>query len=165
MKSNVVTRMLVLAGFCLVFVLTHAQAATEPNLERMATCQDSWLDWKDDPTRMAKFADGLRTAYTGQEDGYLVPKTKSSLFGLPVVGIYPQSIGMGVGFSVMVTGDFAVAKKAAEKAVGKPLKCEADSDNLHSCQSELGPKKTVTVTTDTHERKTTLIGCFYFYEK
>jgi hypothetical protein len=165
MKSNVTTRILALASFCLVSIFKPAQAATEPNLERMATCQDSWLDWKDDPTRIAKYADGLRTTYTGQADGYLVPKTKSSLFGLPVVGIYPQSIGMGVGFSVIVTGDFAAAKKAVEKAVGNSFKCESDSDNLHACQSELGPKKTVTVTSDADDRKTVLIGCFYFYEK
>ncbi len=165
MKSTVTIRLLASASFCLATVSLPALAATEPNLERMATCQDSWLDWKDDSAHVAKFADDLHANYTGQQDGYLVPKAKTMLFGLPVSGIYPQSIGMGVGFSVIVSGDFDTAQKAVEKVVGKPLKCEPDSDNMHACELELGPKKAVTVMSDAENKKTVLIGCFYFYEK
>ncbi len=160
-----VTRTLALASFCLIPFGLPAQTATDPNLERLATCQDSWLDWKDDPTHVAKFADGLHASFTEKDSGYLVPKTKTTVFGLPVAGIYPQSIGMGVGFSVIVASDFATAQKAVEKAVGRKLKCEPDSDNMHGCQSELGPKKTVTVMSNTDDKKTVLIGCYYFYEK
>ena len=165
MIPTVTIRVLALAGICLGILEIPARAATEPNLERMATCQDSWLDWKDDSARMTKFADELHAGYKGEQDGYLVPTTKAMLFGMPVTGIYPESIGMGVGFSVMVSGDFTTAQKAVEKAVGKPLKCEPDSDNMHGCQVELGPKKTVTVMTELTNRKTVLIGCFYLYEK
>ncbi len=139
--------------------------AGEPNLESMATCQDSWLEWKENPARGDKFIETLHANYTAKDSGYLVPKTKTLLFGLPVTRVYPESVGMGVGFSVMVAGNFDASKKAVEKAIGKSLTCEADSEEVRSCEAELGPKKNVTVASDPGDNKTTLIGCFYFYEK
>jgi hypothetical protein len=156
--------MLAIVSLCSTAVTQSALAATEPNLERLVTCQESWLDWKEDATRMAGFANGLNANYSRQGDGYLVPKTKSTLFGLPVARIYPQSIGMAVGFSVSVTGDFAAAKTAVEKAIGQSLQCENDNDG-HACQAERGTKKTVTVTSDAGKGKAVLIGCAYYYEK
>ncbi len=166
MKSTAATCMLALSGFCSAIAATPVYAADEENLERMATCQESWLDWKDDPARGQKFADSLHSGYAEQaEGGYLVPKAKKTLFGLPVARVYPDTIGMGVGFSVTVNGSFETAKKAVENAVGKTLKCEADSDEVRACQAELGPQKTVTVASDTQGSKSALIGCFYLYEK
>lgn len=72
--------------------------AGEPNLESMATCQDSWLEWKENPARGDKFIETLHANYTAKDSGYLVPKTKTLLFGLPVTRVYPESVGMGVGF-------------------------------------------------------------------
>jgi hypothetical protein len=43
----------------------------ETAIERLATCQDSWRDWKDDPAQSKK---------VGEQ-------------------VYPESVGMGVGFS------------------------------------------------------------------
>src|SRR5262249_48827381 len=68
-----------------------AHAASEPTLESMATCQDSWLDWKDAPARGEKFIEALHAGYTAKDGGYLVPKTKATLFGLPVTRVYPES--------------------------------------------------------------------------
>jgi hypothetical protein len=145
---------------------SSALAASEPTLESLATCQDSWLDWKDNPAPGKKFTEMLRTGYTADsEDGHLVPKAKTTLLGLPVKSVYPDSVGMGVGFSVGVSADFASAKKAVEKAIGKPLKCEADSAEIRACEAELGPKRNVTVASEPGNDKYVLIGCFYFYEK
>jgi hypothetical protein len=149
----------------LAFAFAPARAASEPNLESMVTCQESWLDWKDNPARGKKFGEHLHAAYTAQKDGYLVPKAKAALFGLAVKGVYPESIGMGLGFSVSVAGSFDVSRAAVEKALGKSLVCAADSDEVRACQFELGPNKTVMVVGDTGDTKTALIGCFYFYEK
>lgn len=150
---------------CLAFAVSHAQAASDPTLESMATCQDSWLDWKVSPARGEKFAETLRAGYIAKDAGYFVPKAKASLFGLPVTRVYPESVGMGVGFSVMIAGNFESAKKAVEKAIGKPLVCEADSEEVRACEAQLGPKKNVTVASDPGDTKTALIGCFYYYEK
>jgi hypothetical protein len=166
MKSAPATCLLVLTGFSTFFATATAQAVEEPTLERMATCQDSWLDWKNDPTRGQKFADGLHANYAAQRDGgYLVPKAKVTLFGQPLARVYPESVGMGVGFSVAVTSSFDASKKAVEKAIGKKLKCEADSAEVRACEADLGPKKNVTVASNPGDDKFVLIGCFYFYEK
>lgn len=142
-------------------------AAGEPSLEGLATCRDSWLDWKDDPARGAKFAEGLRAGYTYKEDGggFLVPKTPRSVFGLPVARVYPESAGMAVGFSALVNGGFEAARKAVEKTLGKPLKCDDKSDEGFACELALGPKKTVFVMAEDKSSKSALIGCYYFYEK
>jgi hypothetical protein len=165
MKSLAPAYWLVIAGFCWSLAVTPARAADEPTIERMATCKESWLDWKDDPSRSEKFATTLHANYTQKDGGYLVPKSPTMLMGLPIVRVYPESIGMGVGFSVAVTGKFDVVKKAVEKAAGKSLVCEADSDGMHACQAELASKRTVMVASDTGDSAFVLIGCFYFYEK
>ena len=155
-----------LSGCCLPAAAATEQTAAEPSLESLVTCKESWLDWKENPARGEKFGASLHAGYTVQKDGgYLVPKAKTTLFGLTVTQVYPESVGMGVGFSVAVAGNFEASKKAVEKAVGKPLKCEADSDEVHACQAELGPKKTVMVASNSADSKSILIGCYYFYEK
>jgi len=144
-----------------------ARAAGEPSLESLATCKDSWLDWKDDQARSAKFAADLRAHYTYQQDrgGFLVPKAPGSVLGLPVARVYPESAGMAVGFSVQVNGGFEAARKAVEKALGKPLKCDDKSDEMLTCELERGTKKTVFVMAEDKTAKSALIGCYYFYEK
>lgn len=154
--------------FASMFVaIAPAHAATEPNIERLAVCQESWLDWKDDQARAAKFAESLRANYTQKQDeDYLVPKTAKTLFGMPVAGVYPDTIGMAVGFSVVVKAGFEATKKTIEKTLGKSLHCEDHSDEMQGCQLELGPKKTVLLMAgDKPGTKSTLIGCFYYYEK
>lgn len=170
MKPAVASRLLAVVVFSLVLLpAAKSRAAAEPSLESLATCRDSWLDWKDDPARGAKFAEGLRASYTYREDsgGSLVPKAPKTLLGLPVARVYPESTGMAVGFSVVVNSRFDAAKKAVEKALGKPLKCDPGhpGDEIFGCELELGPKRTVMVATEDKAGKSTLIGCYYFYEK
>jgi len=156
---------LALSAFSLFLAATPVHAASEATLESMVTCHDSWLDWKDNPEPGKKFLETLHAAYTMHSEGYLVPKSKATLLGLPVTRVYTDSVGMGLGFSVVVAGKFDAAQKAVEKAIGKSLKCEPDSDGMHACEAELGPKKTVTLASDTGDSQTVLVGCFYYYEK
>ena len=163
------TRPTLLSLSFLLFGVTPQGTSGSPlNLERLATCQDSWFEWKDDQARMKALAAGLHTAYHQQQDtdAFVVPDEKTTLLGLRVLRVFPASIGMGVGFSVVVSGSFDAAKKAVEGVIHKPLgKCET-SDEMRTCGLEISEKKSVMLMGDNSRKsKEVLIGCFYFYEK
>jgi hypothetical protein len=142
-------------------------AADDLNIERLATCQDSWLDFKDNPALKKRFADAFNAAFLKKEgDPFFVPRAKMTVLGLPVFQAFPESVGMGLGFSVMVEADFEKSKKHLEQKLGKSLgKCET-SDNMRTCELELGEKKTVMLMSqDKSKNKKTLLGCYYYYEK
>ena len=133
-------------------------------LGRLATCQESWFDWKDDDRRMDQFADRFNAKYTSiEDDAAFVPKVPGKVLGFALVKVYPQSIGMGVGFSVQLEGLFAQIRSAVEDRLGKPLEC-SDSDGMTSCGLELAEKKTVMLTAF-GDGAVNLLGCYYFYEK
>jgi hypothetical protein len=88
------------------------------------------------------------------------------MFGQPVAQLYPASIGMAVGFSVVVNGGFDATRKNLEKALGKALKQCETSDGMKTCQLELAPKKTILLMSgDKAGSNSTLVGCAYYYEK
>jgi hypothetical protein len=154
---------------CLVFGVAPQGTSGSPfNLERLATCQDSWFEWKDDQARMTALVAGLRAAYHQQQDtdAFVVPDEKTTLLGMPVLRVFPNSIGMGVGFSVMVSGSFDAARKAVEGVMHKPLgQCET-SDEMRTCALEIAEKKSLLLLGDSSGKsKEVLVGCFYFYEK
>ena len=149
--------------------LSIAQAADAPAfpLQRLALCQDSWLEWKDDATRMRGLASQLEAQYkpNAQGGGAYDPKASTQLLGWQVTQVYPQSVGMGVGFSALVNADFATARAGVEKATGKKLSCST-SDGFTACEGKLAEKKTITLMTgDNGKGKTSLVGCYYYYEK
>jgi hypothetical protein len=159
-----------LAGATLVFsvILFPAMAADDVGLTRLALCQDSWVDWqKSDPAKLNAFAARFRAQFTPHDnDPYFLPKAKVSVLGMNVPQVFPESIGMAVGFSLTVDAKYDDARKAVEKALGKPLKdCEA-SDGMKTCALELAPQHDVTIMAeDSPAAHQTLIGCYYFYEK
>jgi len=156
------------ASFLIALLAVPGWAAGDTSVERMATCQDSWLDWsKADPARMTAFGDGFRADFSPNADGtFFVPKTAKSVAGLRVTQVYPESLGMGVGFSVVVDAPFDTARSNLEKLIGKPLvHCEA-SDNMRSCELQLGEERTLTLMAEDNAKSTTtLLGCYYYYEK
>ena len=86
------------------------------NLERMAACQDSWLDWKDDPARANAYVDSFNTAFRQREgNAAFTPIAKMTAADLPVAQVYPGTIGMGVGFSLTLDAPFDRTKKAFEQ--------------------------------------------------
>jgi len=149
-------------------LLRPALAADDDALTRMALCKDSWADWnKSDPAKMKAFAErmGAQFAHHGNEP-FGLPKTNVSVLGLRVLRAFPDSVGMGVGFSLSVDATFDVARKTVEKALGKSLgKCES-GDGMRGCELEIAPQRTVTLEAeDKAGAHDTLIGCYYFYEK
>jgi hypothetical protein len=143
-----------------------AQAAGEPSLQRLALCQDSWLEWKDDSVRMGAFQRYLEGDFErGAEDGAFAPKTPLKVLGQTVTQVYPQSVGMGVGFSVVVAAGAAQARAAIEQQIGKPMNCST-SEGVRACEVQLGAKKTAMLMTGQNgQAKTSLLGCFYFYQQ
>src|SRR5947209_10403626 len=92
----------------LLVAVTPAWAADNLSIERLATCQDSWLDWKEsNPVQLRKFADSFQSDFLRKEkDRFFVPKSNQTVAGLSVAQVFPESIGMGVGFSVVVNANF-----------------------------------------------------------
>lgn len=155
-------------GILAALAAAPALAADNSGIERMATCRDSWFDWqKGDPAQLKLLGAHMRTALRGDASGsFLVPTARMSIAGLRVLQVYPNSVGMGVGFSVLVDATFADAKRTIEKSLGKPLgKCEV-SDDMRTCGLQIADKRTVMMMAPDPEKKTgTLVGCYYFYEK
>jgi hypothetical protein len=159
------------AGLLTAFlaVVIPAQAADNRGIERLATCQDSWLDWKErDPAQLKHFIDSFQRDFSPKETGgFFVPKASQTVAGLPVAQVYPESVGMGVGFSVVVDSGFDSTKKTLEQMIGKSLKkCEPPSDNMRTCELEIAPKKTIVLMAeDNPKSRKTLVGCYYLYAK
>jgi hypothetical protein len=152
----------------LLAVISPAWTADSLTIERLATCQDSWVEWKSgDPARLQQFVDGFETDFSPDRFGAFVPRTSLAIMGLPVARVFPESIGMGVGFSVMVDASFDDTRKRLEQATGKPFDhCEPPSDGMRVCGREISEKKTLLMMTPVDAKPVqTLFGCFYFYLK
>ena len=145
-----------------------ARAGDTASIERMATCQDSWLEWtKTDPAQMKKFGDDFRADFSPSSDyAYAVPKTPKTVAGLRVTQVYPESVGMGVGFSLYVDAPFDEAKRTLEKALGKAFaKCET-GDGMRTCARQIADQRTLMLMAEDNPKSTTtLVGCYYLYEK
>jgi hypothetical protein len=151
-----------------VVAVVPARAADDESIERLVTCKDSWLDWKNDNAPQLKtFAEHFQSDFTQKEsDPFFVPKSNDTIAGLNVTRVFPESVGMGVGFSVFVDATFDEAKRRFEQALGKPLqKCEV-SDGMRTCGLEIAEKRTFMLMAEDDAKSTsTLTGCYYFYEK
>ncbi|HEV2187040.1 MAG TPA: hypothetical protein VGR70_07515 [Stellaceae bacterium] len=160
-------RILFLAGVLIAVPIAAAEATDDPQLTRLATCQDSWVEWKSgDPTRLNQLVSRIQAEFTEAKFGAYTPKSSLAVLGFPVAQVYPESVGMGVGFSVVVNATFDAVKAALGKTLGKPLKCEKPSDNMRTCGLEIADKKTIMLMAeDNPKATTTLFGCYYFYEK
>ena len=145
----------------------HSARPVEDLIERLATCQDSWRDWKDDPVQTKNFVDLFRGAFDHEgEGGSFTSSQTLTVVGLPVVRVYPQSVGMGVGFSVVLDATFDTARAHAEKVVGKKLGGCESGEGMRTCDLEIAKERTVTLLAGEHdEHHETLLGCYYLYEK
>jgi hypothetical protein len=159
------------AGLLTLFLVavTPTQAADNPMIERLATCQDSWFEWKSsDPARLQQFVAGFQSDFSQKERGpFFVPKSSQTVIGLPVAQVFPQSVGMAVGFSVVVNANFDRTRASLERKIGRSIKkCEPPSDNMRTCELAIGAKKTLLLMAEDNAKSTTtLFGCYYFYEK
>jgi hypothetical protein len=163
-------RTFALVGASAIFLIPVFAAGASNNLsiERLATCQDSWVDWKENnPGMLDQLVQYFRSGFTHKEsDPFFIPTSSQTVLGLPVTRVFPESVGMGVGFSVWVNATFDQTKLALESKIGRSLKQCETGDDMRICSLELGEKKTVTLMAEDNPKSTTtLIGCFYFYEK
>jgi hypothetical protein len=152
----------------LLFATAPAFAAEDDSLARMATCGESWFDWQaKDPAQLQTFGDHVRAAFAPHgDDGFLAPKGEVSVAGLRVLELFPNSVGMGVGLSVTVAAPFDRTRQSIEKSLGKSfVKCPT-GDGMRTCALEIGEKRTLMLMAeDDPKAATTLVGCYYFYEK
>jgi hypothetical protein len=141
--------------------------AADDLIEKLVTCKESWYDNRSDEARMRALGNTFNESFKPHEkEHYFVPKSKVTVLGLPVVQAYPQSVGMGLGFSLLVDANFDKARAALEKATGKSLEQCETGDGMKSCELEVAEKRTLMVLAGENGRsKTTLLGCYYFYEK
>jgi hypothetical protein len=156
------------AFIALACIIVPARAADDAGLTRMALCQDSWLDWsKNDPAKLKAFGEYFRTHFSHKDnDPFVVPNAATFIVGLRVAQVFPESVGMGVGFSATVDADFNTTRAGLEKALGKKLgHCER-GDGMNACELPIGEKRTVTLMAeDSPKARQALIGCYYYYEK
>ena len=152
----------------LVIAVASAWADDDVSLTRLAMCQDSWLDMQTkDPAQLKILRDHLRSAFTQHgTDDFGAPNSNISIAGLRVLKLFPDSVGMGVGISMTVDAPFDKARQAIEKVAGKPLtKCET-GEGMRSCGLEIAEKRTLMLMAeDSPKATTTLVGCYYLYEK
>lgn len=158
-----------LVGVVLLFSLSisSAQAPDDKLFLQLATCQESWLDWKNIPPKMGPFKDRINSDLKRVEGtaGYL-PLKPVSLLGFNVIEVYPGSVGMGLGFSVVVIADFDKVKAGLEKQTGKRITECSVHENTRDCGYSLAEQKTLTLTEVTKGKNAkTLFGCYYYYEK
>jgi len=155
-------------GASLALLLSAVPAlAADDLIQRLATCQESWVDMKDDPAKINQFAESFNAAFAPKQNGAsFVPKTRILVAGLPVTEVFPESVGMGVGFSVIVDAPFDQAQIAFERTTGKSLKRCETGDGMRTCELEVAQKRTLVIMADSDGKSsTTLLGCYYFYEK
>lgn len=148
--------------------IAPAWGADDVSVERMAMCTDSWFVWqKSGSLQLKDFGDHFRVAFVRKEsDPYFVPKASVSIAGLRVLQAYPGSVGMGVGFSVLVDATFEKAKQTLEKKLGKSLRKCSVGDGMRTCELEIGPMRTLMLMAeDSAKSSSTLLGCYYYYEK
>jgi len=143
-----------------------AGAADDALLQRMTLCQDSWLDWKNDEARLTRFVSEVESRFSHDTRGPgFAPKAPIKAFGLPVAQLFPQNVGMALGFSMLVNADFAQARSSLESQLGRKMTCESGAEG-RGCELKIGEKKTVVLMSDENGKsRQTLLGCYYYYEK
>ena len=155
-------------ALALLIAAVPASGAADPRIENFALCRDSWLELeKSDPAALEDFGAFLRSDFTeGSDDGHITPNSPVTIAGVNVTQVWPSSLGMGLGFSVLVDAPFDEAKDAVERALGKPVgECQA-GDAMRTCELSIAEQRTVILLSeDPPNDKTTLVGCYYYYEK
>jgi hypothetical protein len=158
------------AGLLLTLLVgvVPAWGADDPRVENLALCRDSWLDWKSsDRAKLDSFGAFVRSAFAHNgNDAFVVPKSPMTIDGLKVAQVFPESLGMGLGFSVLVDAPFDVVKQALEQKLGKPLRQCASGEGMRTCELSIAEQRTVMLMSGEQPNdKTPLFGCYYFYEK
>ena len=156
-----------LAILSLCLAATPAFGAADDLLEQLATCKVSWLDFKDDPVKARSFGDAIKGTFVQKpQSPAWTPLKPVTLGGLKIVEAFPDSVGMGVGFSLTVEAPFDKARAEFETLAGKTFKTCESGEGMKTCELTVAEKRTLTIVAgDNGKSKTTLLGCYYFYAK
>ena len=116
---------------------------------------------------MEAFRAQFKAGYTQDgNDGSFLPKVPTTLHNQKVSRVFPQSEGMGLGYSVLLDAGFDATRRELVKQIGKPLKHCAKAEGLQMCEHPISPKRTIILTEATVGKSPqTLVGCYYYYEK
>ena len=148
-------------------LFSTAWAADDAQVLPLVTCQDSWMEWEKSSSKVDEFRKQFSANFkqTGRGASF-APNQPTTILGHRVNEVYPDSIGMGVGFSVLVDAQFDSVKASLERQVGKALsKCSKEGDS-RSCEYTFAEKKTLLLLEGGRGKSAqTLFGCYYFYAK
>jgi hypothetical protein len=149
----------------LLSIFPNVQAEEDKTLLPMLTCQESWLDWKQDPDKGKPFFDAIQLKFhPDTRENFLIPNQATSILGHNISRVYPDSVGMALGFSVVVDSSFEKLKTSLEKQMGKSFEHCDTADNTKSCEHKIGKNKTIVLMVG-DEKQQSLFGCYYYYEK
>lgn len=146
---------------------SNVQAADKPLLLQLATCEESWMDWGKSSSKVDEFRKQFTEDFKRKDrDPGFAPIKPVSILGYSIAEAYPESVGMGVGFSLLVDAEFDKVKASLEKQVGKTIgECSKEGDS-RSCEHKIGEKKTLVLFEGGRGKNAkTLFGCYYFYAK
>jgi hypothetical protein len=152
----------------LLIAAAPAWSADDPRIENFALCRESWAELeKSDPAALDSFGAYFKSAFSHDgDDRHLIPNSSMTVDGLNLIQVYPSSLGMGLGFSVLVDAPFDVARQAVERDLGKPLDQCQEGDGMRTCELSVAEQRTVILLSeDPPNDKSTLVGCYYYYEK
>jgi hypothetical protein len=148
----------------LVAPLALAQAADDPVILMLATCQESMLDWTN-PARQSRILKKFESTadYDIERDYYLIPRKPATLLGFRIIELSPSGLGKAPGFSVLVEGPFDTVKRTLETQTGHKLeKCNASADGARSCVHAITSERVLMLT---EVKAKTLVGCSYSNQK
>jgi hypothetical protein len=159
--------LVVVALLSVCFAATPAFGTADDLIEQLATCRVSWLDWKNDPAQARKFGETINAAFVQRpREPAWTPRKPIVFGGLKVVEAFPESVGMGVGFSLSVEASFDKARAVVEKLAGRTFKTCESGEGMRSCELTVAEQRTLMIAAGDNDRsKTTLLGCYYFYAK
>ncbi len=147
--------------------ISNAHAADNKLLLQLATCEESWMDWGKSSPKVDDFRKLFTEDFKRKDrDPGFTPLKPASILGFNITEAYPESVGMGVGFSVLVEAEYDKVKASLEKQVGKAIGACGKEGDSRSCEHKIGEKKTLVLFEGGRGKNAkTLFGCYYFYAK
>lgn len=152
-------------GLAMPIASVHA-VELAPVLQKLATCEESWYDLRNDAARMEAIGVALRSQFAPQDRSPVwKPNGPVTWLGAEVLEMTPQSVGMGLGFALTLKQPAGTVQPAYERALGQALgRCES-GDGMRSCERKLAEKRTAMVVSPLNRPELgTLVGCYYFYQ-
>ncbi len=120
---------------------SSAQAADDMLFLQLATCRDSWSDWKHIAPKVTPFQDRIAAHLRRIEGAEAHTPIKAlSLLDFNVVDVYPGGVTMGLGFSGVVEAEFDSIKMSLENHVGKRITECSLQENTRDCGCSFAEK-------------------------